>query len=497
MNESGKSDGPVVPANLPNKAGPAGSAAEAGEERGPAKGNTGGETRPGRSAGPGVSSGLDRVREVARRDKDARFTALLHHVTVERLRWAYWALSPKAAPGVDGVRWEGYGQDLEANLRDLHERVQQGRYRAVPSRRVYIPKADGRLRPLGIASLEDKIVQRAVVEVLNAVYETDFRGFSYGFRPGRGQHDALDALAAGIERKKVNWVLDADIRDFFTSLDRGWLERFLRHRIADERVLRLVGKWLAAGVMEEGAWSESAGAPQGASASPLLANVYLHYVLDLWAEWWRKKHARGDVIIVRFADDFVVGFQHRGDARQFLRELRERFAKFGLELHPGKTRLIEFGRFAASGRAGRGLGKPETFGFLGFTHICGKTRSGRFQVKRVTIAQRLRASLSRVKDQLRDRLHLPVPEQGRWLASVVRGHMAYYAVPGNIHAVTAFRSQVTRLWYKALRRRSQRTTVDWARMNRIQARWLPRARIMHPYPGARLDARTQGRSPVR
>jgi group II intron reverse transcriptase/maturase len=315
--------------------------------------------------------------------------------------------------------------------------------------------------------------------------------------PGRGQHDALDALTAGIGRKKVNWVLDADIRDFFTSVDRAWLEKFLRHRIADERVLRLAGKWLAAGVMEDGVWGEGAGTPQGASASPLLANVYLHYVLDLWAEWWRKHRARGDVIIVRFADDFACGFQHLGDARQFLRELRERFAKFGLELHPDKTRLIEFGRFAAANRAGRGLGKPETFGFLGFTHICGKTRSGRFQVRRVTIAKRVRAVLSRVKDQLRHRLHLPIPEQGRWLASVVRGHMAYYAVPGNIHAVQAFRDQVTRHWYKALRRRSQRTTVNWARMNRIQARWLPRARIMHPYPDARLDARTQGRSPVR
>ena len=492
MNEGGKSDRFVVPANLLNKA----AAAEAGEERERAEGNTDGETRPGRSAGPGVSSGLDRVREVARRDKDARFTALLHHVTLERLRWAYWALSPKAAPGLDGVTWEDYGRDLEANLRDLHERVQGGRYRAKPSRRAYIPKADGRLRPLGIAALEDKIAQRAVVEVLNAVYEVDFRGFSYGFRPGRGQHDALDALTTGIARKKVNWVLDADIRDFFTSVDRRWLEKFLRHRIADERVLRLVGKWLAAGVMEDGVWSEGAGTPQGASASPLLANVYLHYVLDLWAEWWRDR-ARGDVIIVRFADDFIVGFEHLGEARRFLRDLRERCAKFGLELHPEKTRLIEFGRFAAGNRASRGVGKPETFDFLGFTHICGKTRSGRFEVKRVTIAKRLRAALSRVKDQLRNRLHLPIPEQGRWLASVVRGHMAYYAVPGNIHAVAAFRKQVTRLWYKALRRRSQRTTVNWARMKRIGDRWLPRARITHPYPYARFAARTQGRSPVR
>jgi group II intron reverse transcriptase/maturase len=437
------------------------------------------------------------VREVARRDKDARFTALLHHVSLERLVPAYWALSPKAAPGVDGVTWQDYGQDLVANLRDLHDRVHSGRYRARPSRRAYIPKADGRLRPLGIAALEDKILQRAVVEVLNAVYEADFLGFSYGFRPGRGPHDALDALAVGIERRKVNWVLDADIRDFFTSVDRGWLERFLRHRIADERVLRLIGKWLAAGVIEEGVWSEGAGTPQGASASPLLANVYLHYVLDLWVEWWRRHRARGDVIIVRFADDFICGFQHQRDARRFLADLRQRMARFGLELHPDKTRLIEFGRFAAENRAARGLGKPETFGFLGFTHVCGKTRGGWFQVKRVTIAKRLRAALRKVKDQLRSRMHLPIPEQGRWLASVMRGHMAYYAVPGNVQAVAAFRDEVTRHWFKALRRRSQRTTVNWARMSRIEARWLPRARVMHPYPNVRFDARTQGRSPVR
>ncbi len=497
MNEHGKSDGPVVPANLPNNARAAAMAAEAGEERGPAKGNTDGETRPGRSAGLGVSNGLDRVREVAVRDKEARFTALLHHVTVSRLRWAYWAISPKAAPGVDGVTWAAWGQDLERNLLDLHERVQQGRYRASPSRRAYIPKADGRLRPLGIATLEDKIVQRAVVEVLNAVYEADFLGFSYGFRPGRKPHDALDALAVGIDRKKVNWVLDADIRDFFGQLDRGWLEKFLRHRIADERILRLIGKWLAAGVVEEETWSESAGAPQGASASPLLANVYLHYVLDLWAVWWRSHHARGEVIIVRFADDFIVGFQYEQDARRFLVELRPRLAKFGLELHPDKTRLIEFGRFAARDRAARGRGRPETFDFLGFTHICGTDRNGRFQLKRVTIAKRLRAKLAEIKVQLRRRMHESIPEQGRWLASVLRGHTAYYAVPGNIDAVQAFRDQVTWLWLRALRRRSQKHRVTWARMKGIEARWLPRARIMHPYPNVRFDARTQGRSPVR
>ena len=486
MNGHGQSDRFVVPANPPDKA----AAAEAGEERERTKGNTDSKTRPGRSAGSGVSSALDRVRQVAVRDKEARFTTLLHHVTLVRLWQAYQAISPKAVPGVDGVTWEAYGQDLGANLRDLHERVQQGRYRASPGRRAYIPKADGRLRPLGIATLEDKIVQRAVTEVLNAIYEADFRGFSYGFRPGRGPHQALDALAAGIYRTKVNWVLDADIRDFFGQLDRSWLEKFLRHRIADERVLRLIGKWLAAGVIEDGKWTESGkGSPQGASVSPLLANVYLHYVLDLWADWWRNRHAHGEVIIVRFADDFIVGFEYREDAERFLDELRGRFAEFGLELHPGKTRLIEFGRHAARHRKARGLGKPETFDFLGFTHICATSRSGRFWVKRITISKRMRAKLAEVKDQLRKRMHLPVPEQGRWLASVVRGHMAYYAVPGNIQAVAAFRDQVTRHWRRTLRRRSQKTRINWERMNRIRTRWLPRARVMHPFPEVRFAAR--------
>jgi group II intron reverse transcriptase/maturase len=431
------------------------------------------------------------VRQVAKRDKEARFTALLHHVSLGRLRTAYWAISPQAAPGTDGVTWAEYGQGLEANLQDLLERVQSGRYRAKPSRRAYIPKADGRLRPLGIAALEDKIVQRALVEVLNAVYEVDFRGFSYGFRPGRGPHHALDALAVGIQSKRVNWVLDADIRDFFSRLDQSWLRRFLEHRIADKRVLRLIDKWLTAGVIEDEQWSASEeGCPQGASISPLLANLYLHHVFDLWADWWRRRRAHGDVIIVRFADDFIVGFEHERDARRFLVELGERFAKFGLELHPDKTRLIEFGRFAARNRSARGEGKPETFSFLGFTHLCGKTRNGRFWLRRITISKRVRAKLSEVKDQLRHRRHQSIPEQGRWLAAVVRGHMTYYAVPGNIDAVAAFREQVTRLWFTALRRRSQRKRVNWARMSRIVSRWLPPARVMHPYPAARFAART-------
>ncbi len=489
MHEHEKSDSLVVPAKPPNKVGRP--AAEAVERRGLAEGNTVEPTRPGLRAGLGGKTGLERVREVARKDKEAKFTALLHHVTVDRLREAYWAVSPKAAPGVDGATWGAYGVGLEERLQDLHRRVHSGAYQARPSRRAYIPKADGGQRPLGIASLEDKILQRAVVEVLNAIYEEDFLGFSYGFRPGRSPHYALDALAAGVYKKKVNWVLDADIRSFFTQIDQLWLIKFLEHRIADKRVLRLIRKWLSAGVIEDGKWSETPeGSPQGASVSPLLANVYLHYVFDRWASRWRKRHARGDMIVTRFADDFIVGFEHLGDAKQFLNDLRERFAKFNLELHPDKTRLIEFGRYAARNRKARGLGKPETFAFLGFTHICGRTKTGAFWLRRVTIAKRLRAKLKQVRAELMRRRHLPIPEQGRWLASVVRGHANYYAVPGNLDAVAQFRTQVTRAWFKALRRRSQRNRLNWARMGRLANRWLPPARNVHPFPEVRFAART-------
>ena len=437
------------------------------------------------------------MRRVARKDKDVRFTALLHHVDVDRLRAAYFALRPKAAPGVDGVTWHDYGQDLEANLTDLHARVHRGSYRAKPSRRVFIPKPDGRQRPLGVASLEDKILQRAVVEVLNAIYEQDFLGFSYGFRPGRKPHDALDALATGILRKRVNWVLDADFRDYFSTLDHQWLERFVEHRIADKRVLRLIQKWLAAGVIENRRWTAfEEGVPQGASASPLLANVYSHYVLDLWAHQWRTRHAHGDVVIVRFADDFVVGFEHREDAERFWADLRDRLAQFGLELNAEKTRLIEFGRFAARNRKTRGLGRPETFRFLGFTHACAKTKKGRFKLKRMTDSKRLQAKLRALKDELMRRRHQPIPEQGRWLASVLRGHANYYGVPDNSKALRAFRYFATEHWYRALRRRSQRTRLTWERMQCLRDRWLPWPQITHPWPNARFDARTQGRSPV-
>jgi len=424
----------------------------------------------------------------------------LHHVDRGRLRRAYWDLNAQATPGVDQVTWQEYGQRLEANLDDLYERVRQGRYRAVPARRAYIPKADGRLRPLGIASLEDKVVQRAVVEVLNAIYEEDFKNFSYGFRPGRGPHQALDALSVGITQRHVNWVLDADISDFFGSLDHGWLRKFLRHRIADPRVLRLIDRWLTVGVVENGQWTPAErGSPQGASLSPLLANVFLHYVFDLWADHWRRTRADGDVVIVRYADDFVVGFEHEQEARQFLTELRERFAQFGLDLHPDKTRLIEFGRHAARRRAKRGDRKPDTFDFLGFTHICAKSRKGgAFWVKRITIAKRMRAKLQQLKIELRRRRHWPVQAQGMWLRRVVQGHLNHYAVPGNWSAIRQFRTQLTRHWLRSLRRRSQRgRRLTWTKMNEYVNRWLPPVRILHPYPSVRFAARTQGRSPVR
>jgi group II intron reverse transcriptase/maturase len=447
-----------------------------------------------------VSSDLGRVRQVARRDDHARFTALLHHVSRGRLGRAYWDLNPQASAGVDEVTWQEYGQRLEANLDDLHERVQQGRFRPVPARRAYIPKADGKLRPLGIASLEDKIVQRAVVEVLNAIYEEDFKNFSYGFRPGRGPHQGLDALSVGISQQRVNWILDADISDFFGSLDHGWLRKFLRHRIADPRILRLIDRWLTVGVVENGQWTPTErGSPQGASLSPLLGNVVLHYVFDLWADHWRRTRADGDVVIVRYADDFVVGFEHEQEARQFLADLRERFAQFGLELHPDKTRLIEFGRHAAWRRAKRGDGKPDTFDFLGFTHICAKSRrGGRFWIKRITIAKRMRAKLQQIKVELKRRRHRPLQEQGMWLRRVLQGHLNHYAVPGNWTAIRQFRTQINRHWLRALRRRSQRgRRLTWAKMNEYINRWLPPARILHPFPNVRLAARTQGRSPVR
>lgn len=496
MNGQGKSDRPVVPTKSSNNA--KASAAEMMEGRGLAKGNTDQQNASRTLSRINAPSALDRVRQAARKDRKARFTALLHHVTIDRLREAFFSLKKKAAPGVDGVTWEQYQVGLEDTLRDLHERLRSGAYRARPSRRVYIPRADGRQRPLGIASLEDKLVQRAVVEVLNAIYEGDFLGFSYGFRPGRRQHDALDALAAGMQMKKVSWVLDADIRGFFDAIDHEWLMKFVEHRVADRRILRLIRKWLSAGVMEDGRWVESSeGTPQGATASPLLANIYLHYVLDVWVRQWRSKHAQGDMIITRYADDFIVGFQHHRDAVRFLEELRPRLGKFSLELHPDKTRLIEFGRFAAERRERRGERRPETFNFLGFTHICGRSESGKYVLARRTMRKRVQAKLREVKTELRRRMHLSIPEQGAWIASVVRGHFAYYAVPTNVHSLSAFRTAVEKLWRQSLRRRSQRDRMRWDRMHVLTQRWVPKPHIQHPWPDERFDVRTRGKSRVR
>lgn len=490
MHAYGKSDGCVVPKKPPNKDGRHPSA-EAVEGRRPTEGNTLPLAVPRTQRRTGTSIGLQRVREVARRDRRARFTALLHHVTIDLLRDSFYALKRNAAPGVDGQTWQQYEAELEDRLPDLHKQVHKGTYRAQPSRRVYIPKSDGRQRPLGIASLEDKIVQQAVVTVLNAIYEEDFLGFSYGFRPGRSQHDALDALWVGIMGKKVNWVLDADIRGFFDTIDHGWLMKFLEHRIADRRVLRLIRKWLRAGVSEDGKWSRTTiGTPQGAVASPLLANVYLYYVLDLWVQQWRNRHATGDLIIVRYADDFVMGFQHRHDAERFLRELSARMEKFGLALHPDKTRLIEFGRFAVERHQRRGGGKPETFNFLGFTHISGrKWERGGFIVQRKTMSKRLRAKLQEIKQALTRWRHLPIPQLGAWLRGVVRGYFNYHAVPGNTKSLASFRFQVARLWLRALRRRSQRHRMNWARFGQIADRWLPLPKVLHPYPNQRFYAK--------
>ena len=369
----------------------------------------------------------------------------------------------------------------------MHNRIQRGAYRALPSRRVYIPKPDGRERPLAVAALEDKVVQRAALAVLNAIYEEDFLGFSYGFRPGRGTHDALDALIVGISSTKVNWIFDADIRSFFDSVSWEWLVGFLEHRIRDSRIIRLIQKWLKAGVLEEGVVTVSdKGTSQGSVISPLLANVYLHYTFDLWAERWRRREATGDMIIVRYADDLVVGFEHESDARRFWDAMRERLQEFSLSLNPEKTRLIEFGRHAADRRARRGLGKPETFKFLGFIHICGQSRRGKFLLKRRTRRDRMRAKLAEIKEELRRRMHQPIPEQGRWLAQVMRGFFAYHAVPTNFPALRAFHHHVTDLWLRTLRRRSQKDRTTWLQIAKIASDYLPQPTTLHPWPQMRF-----------
>jgi len=531
MNERGKSDDSVVPGKSPNNEGagtgrshgnpytgtkaetpepakgePTGAnparplSAEGMEERESAEGNPQRRSTLRTQGRERVQQALAWVRQVAVRDKGTRFTALFHHVyNPDTLREAYFRTKRDAAPGVDGQTWRQYGEDLESNLLDLSARLKRGAYRAKPVKRVHIAKADGRTRPLGVPALEDKVVQRAMVMVMNAIYETDFLGFSYGFREGRSQHNALDALYTGLLTRKVNWVLDADIRGFFDAIDHEWLVKFVEHRIADKRVVRHIRKWLNAGVLEDGVQTVSeVGTVQGGSISPLLANIYLHYAFDLWVRQWRESEARGDVIVVRYADDFVVGFQHKHEAERFLAQLRDRFARFGLELHPEKTRLIEFGPWAGKNRERRGEGKPETFNFLGFTHVCHRKRSnGMFTVLRLTMRKRLTAKLKEIKLELRRRLHWSVPEVGKWLRSVVNGHMRYFAVPMNGDAVARFRFEVGRLWHRALCRRSQKGRVLWERMRRLIDRYLPEVRVCHPYPLQRLGVTTRGRSRMR
>src|SRR5499425_2527852 len=494
MHEREKSD-PAIGAGKPTNKAEASAhaehgvsdAAEPAEQRAGAKGNADEQSTHRTQGRERVSQALDRVRKAARLKKDEKFTALLHHINLDLLREAFFALKRDAAPGVDGVTWRTYESDLDLKLTDLASRVHRGAYRALPSRRTYIPKADGRQRPLAVAALEDKIVQRATADVLNCIFEEEFLGFSYGFRPGRGQHNALDALCVGITNKKVNYIFDADVRSFFDEVSKEWVVRFVEHRVGDRRIIRLIRKWLKAGVLEDGVITVSdKGTGQGSVISPLLANVYLHYVFDLWAERWRRREATGDMIIVRYADDFIVGFQHEDDARRFLDEMRERLGKFALSLHPEKTRLIEFGRFATERRERRGLGKPETFNFLGFTFICGKTRAGKFQIKRKTRGDRMRAKLQEMKQEMRRRMHQPIPAQGQWLGRVVCGYFNYHAVPTNGRALEVFRHHVTDFWGRTLRRRSQKDRITWARMTQLMDGWLPKPIILHPWPSDRF-----------
>lgn len=462
--------------------------AEFVEKRPKAEGNTGQTTVTGTQKPEPASSGLSRVREAAKRGSKLQFSNLLHHVNIDLLRQSYLALNRQAATGIDDMTWQEYGKELEERLPELHVRVQSERYQAKPSKRIWILKSDGQQRPIGITTLEDKIVQQALTTVLSQIYEVDFLGFSYGSRPGRSQHNALDAIYVAIKQKKVSWVLDADISKFYDSLNHEWLMKFVGYRITDPRLLRLLRKFLRAGVSEAGEWSKTVvGTPQGAVISSLLANVFLHYTLDLWVKQWRSRHARGEVYIVRYSDDFVMGFQYRSDAEQFQAELKERLAKFSLEMHEGKTNLIEFGRFAIENRKEHGEGKPETFDFLGFTHICTKKKNGRFTIYRKTITKRLRDKIKKVREQLFRKRHRPVSEQGSWLRAVMQGHFNYYGVPGNRKALDTFRTQIQHSWLEALRRRSHKArSLTWERMKKLIATWLPTARTVHPYPNQRL-----------
>ena len=497
MSAREKSDLPEVAEKRANKA--ASAAAELVERRGGAKENAELQSTVRTQSREAVSQAQARIREAVNRNRQDKLTALLHHLTIDVLRASFFGLKKSAAPGVDEMTWTEYAEGLEENLSDLHSRVQTGAYRALPSRRTYIPKADGRQRPLGIAALEDKIVQAAVVAILTPIYEAEFLGFSYGFRPKRNQHQALDALAFGIGRRRINWVLDCDVQSFFDKVSQSWLIRFIEHRIGDRRIIRLIAKWLTAGVLEDGHLIETEeGTPQGAVISPLLANIYLHYVYDLWVHQWRQRCATGDVIVVRYADDTIVGFEHQHEAEQFLADLKARLARFGLTLHPDKTRLIEFGRSAIANRrlgASASRSRSTSSGSRIIARPVGAARG--FVLGRKPVAKRMRAKLREIKEQLMAIRHEGTERQGRWLCQVLRGWMAYYAVPMSGSAISAFRHHMIERWHGALMRRSQRRRLTWTRMKKIADRHLPFPRILHPWPEKRFLVTIQGGSPVR
>lgn len=499
----GKSDRPIVPekeSNCETSPTAGGSPSngwwesllESLEGRGRTKGNMVKGNKLRTQSRERLQQALERVRQVAVRDRNAQFTSIWHLVyDVDRLREAFYAIKRQSAAGIDGETKQEYEKQLALNLADLSARLQRGAYHAKAVRRVYIPKPDGRMRPLGVPALEDKIVQRATAEVLQAIYEADFHEFSYGFRPGKSQHQTLDTLAVGLMRRPLNWVLDADIRGFFDNIDHEWLLKFIKHRIADKRVWRHIQKWLRAGVFEDGEIQVAEyGTPQGGCISPLLANIYLHYAFDNWADRWQRKEATGDMLIVRFADDVVVSFEHREDAERFLVAMRERMSRFHLELNMEKTHLLEFGRTAHQTRQNRGSGSPATFDFLGFTHYCGQTRGGRFVVKRKTARKKMRAKLQELRQEIRRRMHKPVHEVGHWLGSVLKGHYQYYAVPFNSPMLASFRLQVLRCWKRALARRSQKAKDTWERAAYLAKRYLPVPRILHPYPEQRIGVTT-------
>ncbi|UCD24228.1 MAG: group II intron reverse transcriptase/maturase [Gemmatimonadota bacterium] len=484
-----KSDEAIVPRKLANNA-PSG-VAESVEGRASTKRNASERARVQTQSWESTMSRLTRVREVAVRDRRQRFTALLHHLTPALLARSFYQLKRSAAQGVDGISWRQYEDGLDDRLADLYQRIQAGRYRPQPARRVYIPKADGSKRPLSILSIEDKVAQQAVVTILNQIYEPDFLGFSYGFRPQRSQHDALDALAWSITRKRVSWVLDVDIQRFFDSVDHEWLIRMVQHRVQDKRLLRLITQWIKVGVVDDTAkrYPAQGGVPQGSVIAPLLSNIYLHYVFDVWSHQWRRKKAKGTVTVVRYADDVVLGFQYEREAKEYLGMLNERLQAFGLTTHPEKTRLLRFGRFAATDRAARGEGKPETFDFLGFTHYCTSCKRGKFKLGRKTERKRLTNQIQEVKRELRERMHVPGNENLEWLNRVVRGHVNYYGVPGNSPAIGRFRLEIVRRWMKLLRRRSQRSRLNWAKFRPWVDRHLVTARVVHPYPEQRFRAK--------